>query len=71
MYVHIYRMFFYIQGCWNLINVHNIEGAHVQCMYNHYTKFKYYGSRRGVGDKPMSCKPGVAGSIPGFSQSVG
>ena len=24
-----------------------------------------------VGDKPMSCKPGVAGSIPGFSQSVG
>ena len=22
---------------------------------------------RGVGDKPMSCKPGVAGSIPGFS----
>ena len=28
-------------------------------------------SRRGVGDKPMSCKPGVAGSIPGFSQSVG
>ena len=27
--------------------------------------------RRGVGDKPMSCKPGVAGSIPGFSQSVG
>ena len=21
----------------------------------------------GVGDKPMSCKPGVAGSIPGFS----
>ena len=23
------------------------------------------------GDKPMSCKPGVAGSIPGFSQSVG
>ena len=26
---------------------------------------------RGVGDKPMSCKPGVAGSIPGFSQSVG
>ena len=21
-------------------------------------------------DKPMSCKPGVAGSIPGFSQSV-
>ena len=28
-------------------------------------------SRRGVRDKPMSCKPGVAGSIPGFSQSVG
>ena len=28
-------------------------------------------SRGGVGDKPMSCKPGVAGSIPGFSQSVG
>ena len=28
-------------------------------------------SHRGVGDKPMSCKPGVAGSIPGFSQSVG
>ena len=27
--------------------------------------------RRGVGDKPMYCKPGVAGSIPGFSQSVG
>ena len=27
--------------------------------------------RRGVGDKPMSCKPGVAGSIPDFSQSVG
>ena len=24
-------------------------------------------SRRGVGDKPVSCKPGVAGSIPGFS----
>ena len=24
-------------------------------------------SCRGVGDKPMSCKPGVAGSIPGFS----
>ena len=24
------------------------------------------GSRRGVGDKPMSCKPGVAGSIPDF-----
>ena len=24
-------------------------------------------SRHGVGDKPMSCKPGVAGSIPGFS----
>ena len=24
-------------------------------------------SRRGSGDKPMSCKPGVAGSIPGFS----
>ena len=22
---------------------------------------------RGIGDKPMSCKPGVAGSIPGFS----
>ena len=21
-------------------------------------------SRRGIGDKPMSCKPGVAGSIP-------
>ena len=28
-------------------------------------------SHCGVGDKPMSCKPGVAGSIPGFSQSVG
>ena len=28
-------------------------------------------NRRGVGDKPMSCKPGVAGSIPGFFQSVG
>ena len=29
-------------------------------------------SRRcGVGDKPMSCKPGVACKIPGFSQSVG
>ena len=28
-------------------------------------------SRRGVADKPMSCKPGVDGSIPGFSQSVG
>ena len=28
-------------------------------------------SRRGVGDKSMSCKPGVAGSILGFSQSVG
>ena len=27
--------------------------------------------RRGVGDKPMSCKPGVAGLIPGFTQSVG
>ena len=27
-------------------------------------------SWRGVGDKPMSCKPGVAGSIPSFSQSV-
>ena len=27
--------------------------------------------RRGAGDKHMSCKPGVAGSIPGFSQSVG
>ena len=27
--------------------------------------------RRGVGDKPMSCKQGVAGSIPGFSLSVG
>ena len=25
----------------------------------------------GVGDRPMSCKPRVAGSIPGFSQSVG
>ena len=24
------------------------------------------GSRRGVGDKPMPCKPGVAGSIPDF-----
>ena len=24
------------------------------------------GSSRGVGDKPMSCKPGVAGSIPDF-----
>ena len=22
---------------------------------------------RGVGDKPMSCKPGVAGSFPGYS----
>ena len=29
------------------------------------------GGGRGVGDKPMSCKPGVAGSIAGFSQSVG
>ena len=29
------------------------------------------GIRRGVGDKPMSSKPGVVGSIPGFSQSVG
>ena len=28
-------------------------------------------SRRSVGDKPMFCKPGVAGSIPGFSKSVG
>ena len=28
-------------------------------------------SRLDVRDKPMSCKPGVAGSIPGFSQSVG
>ena len=27
--------------------------------------FSYY--RRGVGDKPMACKPGVAGSIPSFS----
>ena len=27
-------------------------------------------SRRCVGDKPMSCKPGVAGLIPDFSQSV-
>ena len=27
--------------------------------------------QKGVGDKPMSCKPGVAGSIPSFSQSVG
>ena len=27
--------------------------------------------RRGVGDKPMSCKQGVAGSIPSFSLSVG
>ena len=28
-------------------------------------------SRLGVGDKPKPCKQGVAGSIPGFSQSVG
>ena len=28
-------------------------------------------NRPGVGDKRMSCKLGVAGSIPGFSQSVG
>ena len=33
--------------------------------------YAYSNSRRGVGDKPMSCKPGVAGSIPVFSQSVG
>ena len=32
---------------------------------------KKINSRRGVGDKPMSCKPGVEASIPGFSQSVG
>ena len=44
--VHIYRMLFFLfYGCWNLINVHNIESAHVQCMYNHYTKFKYYGMK--------------------------
>ena len=29
--------------------------------------YKPLGSRRGVGDKPMSFKPEVAGSIPGFS----
>ena len=34
-------------------------------------KMKLSRSRQGVGDKPMSCKPGVARSIPGFSQSVG
>ena len=28
--------------------------------------FQYF-SRRGVGDKPMSCKPEVADLIPGFS----
>ena len=28
-------------------------------------------SRRGVGGKPMFCKPGVAGSITGFSKFVG
>ena len=27
-------------------------------------------SRRGVGDKPMPCKPGIAGSIPGFSKKT-
>ena len=26
---------------------------------------------KGEGDKPMAYKPGVAGSIPGFYQSVG
>ena len=26
--------------------------------------------QKGVGDKPMSCKPGVAGSISGFSQRL-
>ena len=29
------------------------------------------GSRRGVGDKPTSCKPGVAGSIPDFRWAFG
>ena len=42
-------------------NCHNIKCSHQSIVL----------SRRGVGDKPMSCKPGVAGSIPGFSQSVG
>ena len=29
--------------------------------------YSLFNIRRGVGDKPMPCKPGVAGSIPGFS----
>ena len=47
---------------------HMTKGAHASwCCYTS----RNLRSRRGVGDKPMSCKPGVAGSIPGFSQSVG
>ena len=42
----------------------------IKCLWRHYIFFMNIenprGSRRGVGDKPMSCKPGVAGSIPDF-----
>ena len=36
------------------------------CYYNTYLP-----TARGVGDKPMSCKPGIPGSMLGFSQYVG
>ena len=28
-----------------LLNVHKIEGAHFQCVYNHYVKFEYKGMK--------------------------
>ena len=56
----------------NEIQTYDILSKHL-IEYDSYGGYavSHFRSRRGVGDKPMSCKPGVAGSISGFSQSVG
>ena len=58
----------------SLIKYYYIDREHPSMVCSNKSVLSFFyllRSRRGVGDKPMSCKPGVAGSIPGFSQSVG
>ena len=54
---------------YHLKYVNNIWQGYVYIWLRWHVTFKngLSISRRGVGDKPMSCKPGVASSIPVFS----